>query len=284
MTRPAEAIAAAQAVIADRYATAAAAAAREATRAARMAVQPSRVQNVTTEFIGRAEKAEQTGEEYEPTLTASSAYGQMAGIASTAKFTAAAANATRYAAAAALNAGAPGAARRAERAAEAATWWAEMAQSRAANSHYAPYTATKTARSARRAAAAARYAARASGPLGRFATGAVGLAVGPMTSDVLRAQRRALELAQDGTTTRVLALERYADQIIGADDAERDWQQARRLSEHNDKYLDLVARTAADDYATAEMAGLTEQLTLAARTRRDRLHEADLAARALVLP
>src|SRR5208282_1432231 len=44
MTKPAKAIAAANAVISDRYATAAAIAAREATRAASMAVQPSRVQ------------------------------------------------------------------------------------------------------------------------------------------------------------------------------------------------------------------------------------------------
>ena len=61
---------------------------------------------------------------------------------------------------------------------------------------------------------------------------------GPMTSDVLAAQRRAIELAQDGTTSRVLALERYASQIIAADDAERDWQQATKLSELNDKYLE----------------------------------------------
>lgn len=176
MTRPPEAIAAANAVIADRYATAAAMAAAEATRAAKMAVQPGRVQNVTTEFLGRAEKA-RSGEEYEQTLRASDAYGQMAGIASTAKYAAAAANATRYAADAAVKAGAPGAARRAERAAQAAAWWADMAQQRTETSHYAPYTAVQTARYARRAAAAARYAARASGPLGRFATGTVGLAV-----------------------------------------------------------------------------------------------------------
>jgi hypothetical protein len=52
-----------------------------------------------------------------------------------------------------------------------------MAQDRAEKSLYAPYTATQTARSARRAAAAARSAARDSGPLGRFTTGTVGLAV-----------------------------------------------------------------------------------------------------------
>ena len=182
MTKPAQAIAAANAVIADRYATAAAIAAREARRAASMAVQPSRVQNVTPEFIGRADKAARTGEKYEQTLPAASAYGQMAGIASTAKYAAAAANATRYAADAARKAGAHRAADRAERAAHAATWWAEMAQHRAENSHYAPYTALRTARYARRAATAARYAARASGPLGRFTTSAVGLAAALLPS------------------------------------------------------------------------------------------------------
>jgi hypothetical protein len=111
-----------------------------------------------------------------------------------------------------------------------------------------------------------------------------GTSVGPMTTDVLRAQQRAIELAQEATTSHILALERYASQVIAADEAERDWQQATRLSKLNDKYLELVARTASDDYAADEIAGLTEQLASAARARSDRLHDADLAASALVLP
>lgn len=111
-----------------------------------------------------------------------------------------------------------------------------------------------------------------------------GSSAGPMTTDVLRAQQRAIEVAQEATASRVLALERYASQVIAADDADRDWQLATTLSHLNDKYLDLVARTAADDYAAGEIAGLTEQLTAAARARNDRLRDADLAARALVLP
>ena len=75
MTRPGEAIAAARAVIADRYATAASTAANEATRAATMTLHRGRVQNVTAEFVGRAQKAERTGEEYERTLQAGSTYG-----------------------------------------------------------------------------------------------------------------------------------------------------------------------------------------------------------------
>ena len=108
--------------------------------------------------------------------------------------------------------------------------------------------------------------------------------VGPMTTDVLRAQQRAIEVAQEATTTRVAALERYARQVIAAEQADRDWQLATTLSHHNDKYLDLVARTASDDYAAGEIAGLTEQLSAAAKAREDRLREADLAATALVLP
>lgn len=107
---------------------------------------------------------------------------------------------------------------------------------------------------------------------------------GPMTADVLRAQHRAIEMAQQATTARVTALERYAHQITAADHADRDWQQATRLSELNDKYLELVARTASDDYATAEITDLTEQLATAARARAGRLHDADLAASVLTLP
>lgn len=111
-----------------------------------------------------------------------------------------------------------------------------------------------------------------------------GNAAGPMTTDVLSAHHRAIELAQEATAARVVALERYAEQITAADHADRDWQQAVKLSKFNDKYLDLVARTASDEYATGEIARLTEQLTDAAKARRDRLHEADLAAHVLSLP
>jgi hypothetical protein len=62
-----------------------------------------------------------------------------------------------------------------------------------------------------------------------------------MTADVLQAQQRAIELAQEATTARILALERYASQVIAADEADRDWQLATTLSRLNDKYLDLVA-------------------------------------------
>jgi len=107
---------------------------------------------------------------------------------------------------------------------------------------------------------------------------------GPMTTDVLAAQRRAVELAQDATAARIAALERYATQVTAADDADRDWQQAVGLSKLNDKYLDLVARTASDERAVSEITRLTQQLAAAARARQDRLRDADLAAEVLALP
>jgi hypothetical protein len=107
---------------------------------------------------------------------------------------------------------------------------------------------------------------------------------GPMTTDVLAAQRRAIELAQEATAARIAALERYATQIAAADNAGRDWQQAVELSKLNDKFLDLVARTASDQHAATEITRLTEQLAAAAKARQDRLRDADLAADVLALP
>jgi hypothetical protein len=106
---------------------------------------------------------------------------------------------------------------------------------------------------------------------------------GPMTTDVLTAHERAVELAHQASTARVAALERYAEQSAAADEADRDWQRAVELSRLNDRYLDLVARTASDQHAASEIARLTEQLAAATQARGDRLHEADLAAEVLAL-
>jgi hypothetical protein len=107
---------------------------------------------------------------------------------------------------------------------------------------------------------------------------------GPMTSDVLAAHQRAIELAQQAITARVEALEHYARQIIAADEADRDWQQAVALSKLNDRYLDLVASTTRDEHATSEIVELTEGLATAASARNERLHDTDLAAEILILP
>lgn len=107
---------------------------------------------------------------------------------------------------------------------------------------------------------------------------------GPMTAAVLDSHQRALTLAWEATGSRVTGLERYAAQLEAADAAQQDWRDALKASGRNDKYLDLVARTAADEYAIAEISSLTKQAALAAQSFTDSLQHATLAAEALTLP
>ncbi len=107
---------------------------------------------------------------------------------------------------------------------------------------------------------------------------------GPLTSSVLGPQQRALQLAQEAIESRVAALERYAAEVLAARSAFRDLHDALRISNLNDSYLDLVARTAADEHAIAEISGLTDQATAAAQAVRDSMRQVGLAAVALALP
>jgi len=76
------------------------------------------------------------------------------------------------------------------------------------------------------------------------------------------------------TTARVLALELLAAQV----------ETAHQMAANNDKYLDLLARTAADQRATVEITGLAEQAAEAAQAFRETLQRATMAAEALALP
>ncbi len=105
-----------------------------------------------------------------------------------------------------------------------------------------------------------------------------------MTTAVLRSQNRAITIARDAATARVVTLELLAAQVAAAEAARRDWETAHLLAARNDKYLDLVARTAADQHATVEITGLAEQAAEAARAYRETLQQATLAAEALALP
>jgi len=107
---------------------------------------------------------------------------------------------------------------------------------------------------------------------------------GPLTSSVLGPQQRALQVAQGAIESRVAALERYAAEVLAARSAFRDLHDALRISNLNDDYLDLVARTAADEHAIAEISGLTDQATAAAQAVRDSMRQVGLAAVALALP
>lgn len=107
---------------------------------------------------------------------------------------------------------------------------------------------------------------------------------GPMTVAVLDSQRKALMLAKNSTMARIGALENYASELKMADAAERDWQAALKASSRNDQYLNLVARTAADELAISELHDLAEQVTTASEVFREHLHQVSLAAEALVRP
>jgi hypothetical protein len=108
--------------------------------------------------------------------------------------------------------------------------------------------------------------------------------VGPMTDAALEPHQRALQLAQDAISSRIAALEYYAAEVTAAGTAYRDWQDALRVSDLNDRYRDLVARTAADEHAVVEISGLAEQAAAAAQAFRDTVQQVSLAAEALVLP
>jgi hypothetical protein len=114
--------------------------------------------------------------------------------------------------------------------------------------------------------------------------GLPGASPGPMTEAVVESHRRALALAQQATTARVCALERYAAQVRVTDAARLDWQNALKFAGLNDRYLDLLARTAADDQAIAEITTLTEQASAADEAFRESLRRATIAAEPLVLP
>lgn len=110
-----------------------------------------------------------------------------------------------------------------------------------------------------------------------------GGAPGPMTTAVLVSQNRAISVARDATTARVLALELLATQVAAAEAARTDWETAHQMAANNDKYLDLVARAAADQHATAEITDLAERAAQAAQALHETLQQAAMAAEALVL-
>jgi hypothetical protein len=105
---------------------------------------------------------------------------------------------------------------------------------------------------------------------------------GPRTQAVLKPQHAALQRAQAALEDRVAALERYAQCVRAVEAAYHDWQDAQRVAEMNGRYLDLVARTAADEHAVAELSTPTEQV--AALAIQHAFDQASLAAEALALP
>jgi hypothetical protein len=106
---------------------------------------------------------------------------------------------------------------------------------------------------------------------------------GSMTVSVLQSQQRALDVAQQATAARAAALRRFAAQVAAADAAYRDWRTALELSGLNDRYLDLVAATAADEIAIAELTDLTDRAAITSSALQDSLHAASQTAELLAV-
>jgi hypothetical protein len=85
------------------------------------------------------------------------------------------------------------------------------------------------------------------------------ITAGPATAALLGRQAQAAHVAESSIAARVEALERYAAEVCEADGAYRDWQQAAGLAELHGQHLDMLARTAADEHAIAEIGAMTER-------------------------
>ncbi len=107
---------------------------------------------------------------------------------------------------------------------------------------------------------------------------------GPLTSAVLDPQQRVLAQAERSADKRVSAIERYAAEVKAVDNARIDWESSMRLSGLNDSFLDLAARTAADEHVIGELKSMTDQARTAASVFYDSLARAALAAEALAFP
>ncbi|MDD9375089.1 hypothetical protein M8Z33_00030 [Streptomyces sp. ZAF1911] len=92
------------------------------------------------------------------------------------------------------------------------------------------------------------------------------------------ARRQALRVSRDGVEQRIAALEEYAAQVCEADLRYQELQQIQRLVEGNDEALDLLARTAADALAVAEIQAMSTEAAIVAKTFSTALDRASAAA------
>ncbi|WP_329020427.1 hypothetical protein [Streptomyces sp. NBC_01601] len=79
---------------------------------------------------------------------------------------------------------------------------------------------------------------------------------GDNAREVLRARRQAMSASLASIRRRVEALETYAAQTGEADRRLRELRQIEALTEDNDEVLDLLARTARDEHAIAELRSM----------------------------
>jgi len=107
---------------------------------------------------------------------------------------------------------------------------------------------------------------------------------GPQSAAVLDAHGRAIAIAEQATAKRVAELQRYAREVQAADAALQDWQTAEVLAGRNDRYLELVAHSAADEHAVAEIGAVTERVRQTRDVFEETMQQVGAAAQPLVFP
>ncbi|TDD73904.1 hypothetical protein [Actinomadura rubrisoli] len=101
---------------------------------------------------------------------------------------------------------------------------------------------------------------------------------------LLEPQDRALELSVQSITRRIEALESYALRAGEADDAYHESRVLQSLPEQNARYRDLLASTAGDAMAGAEIEAMAQDARRAETALRERVTSALRAGQELVLP
>jgi hypothetical protein len=105
----------------------------------------------------------------------------------------------------------------------------------------------------------------------------------PDVAAMAQPQKEILVQVGRAVTARVEAIEAYASRVRDADDAYRSWQQSLGLAGLNDRFLDLLARTAADRQASDQITGLAGQARIAEQEFRGTLLDARTAADPIAL-
>lgn len=88
--------------------------------------------------------------------------------------------------------------------------------------------------------------------------------------ELLDRQREAAQVADQSIADRVAALEQLAAEVRSADSAYRDWQAHAAVSELAGRHLDVLARTAADVHAIAEINAMSQRARAVCLSLRDR--------------
>ncbi|MGD0704957.1 MAG: hypothetical protein ABSA02_34355 [Trebonia sp.] len=92
---------------------------------------------------------------------------------------------------------------------------------------------------------------------------------GSPAAELLEQHRQAARAAHRSIAARVAALERYAAEVRQADADYRDWRQHAAISELTGPHLDMLARTAADEYRIAELTAMIDQARSVRRALRE---------------